>query len=198
MAETLTSHLEALNIMLSCIGMAPINTEVGTLTADVVMAQNILNEVCRDVQSMDWHFNSEDDYPLVRAIDNTIPLPPNLLRIDRDANRDWNIDIVQRGTRLYDRKNRSFTFTQDVKASVVLDLPWDDLPQPARRYIYIRAARIYVDRAVGAAELEKFTRTDEEKALADLQEFDGDTAEYNIFNNYQAARPLIRWSSGQP
>jgi hypothetical protein len=194
MAETPTSHLEALNIMLSCIGQAPINTEMGTLTGDVVMAQNLLSEVSRDVQGMEWHFNSEDNYPLSRALDNTITLPPNILRVDLDSCKFWGWDVTQRGLRLYDRKNRSYTFTKDVQASVVLYLPWDDLPQPARRVITIRAARTYVDRVVGAVEMEKFTRADEEKAFSDLQEFDGETAGYNVFNNYEAARPLIRWS----
>lgn len=41
----------AVNVMLSVIGEAPVNTITGALTVDVIQAKAILNQVSREVQS---------------------------------------------------------------------------------------------------------------------------------------------------
>jgi hypothetical protein len=191
-AETLTTELEAINSMLGTIGMAPINSLAGTLTADVTMAQNILKEVSREVQQVGWHWNSEYEYPLTPDVDGHIVLASNILRVDLDNSYAWRYDVTQRGSTLYDKKNRTDEFSETLKANVVLYLPWDSLPEPARRYITIRAARIFSDRAVGSETLRGFTAEDEFRALASLKEFEGDTADHNIFDNYDTFSVIDR------
>ena len=55
---TPTTELQAVNIMLSVIGEAPINTLAGSTTTDVSIAINLLNETSLSVQSMGWNFNT--------------------------------------------------------------------------------------------------------------------------------------------
>ena len=52
---------------------------------------------------------------------------------------------------------------QNVK--IVYLLPFDEIPEQAKRYITIRSARIFHDRTLGANTLHKFSLEDEEKAL---------------------------------
>jgi hypothetical protein len=192
MSETLTSHLEAINTMLSCVGSAPINSESGSLMADIIMAQNILAEVSRAVQSQGWLFNTEDEYPLARDVDGKIAVQANIMQLQIDRRSCGNTDPIQRGNVLYDRRNRTDVFTQDVKATVILYLPWESLPQAARRYIEVSASRVFVDRTLSDAATDQFTRTDELNALIKLQAADAETAQWNVFNNPETAAPLRR------
>ena len=74
-----------------------------------------------------------------------------------------------------------------MKVTTVTLLDFEDLPEPARRYITIRSARIFQDRMVGSQKHNAFTLRDEMGAMAVLREFEGDTADHNIFNNYDTA-----------
>jgi hypothetical protein len=187
----LLTELEAVNVMLSVIGEAPVNTLTGAATVDVIQVKAILTQVSREVQSAGWHFNIEKDYPLVPNVNGEITLAANMVRVDADQVPE--LDVVQRGLRLYSRKDHAFQFQQTVKAEVIFLLPFDELPQTARQFIVIRAARIFQDRMVGSDTLHGFTAVDEQKALADLKEAEGDTGDYTIFNHYDAFRPLDRF-----
>jgi len=187
----LLTELEAVNVMLSVIGEAPINTLTGAATVDVIQAKAILSQVSREVQSVGWHFNIERDYPLVPDINQEINLAANMVRVDADQYPE--LDVVQRGLRLYNRKDHTFKFEKTVKAEIIFLLPFEELPQTARQFIVIRAARIFQDRMVGSDILHGFTAVDEQKALSDLKEAEGDTGDYTIFDHYDAYRPLDRW-----
>lgn len=187
----LLTQLEAVNMMLSVIGEAPVNTLEGAATVDVIQAKSILDQVSREVQTVGWHFNTEKEYPLLPDINKEINLAANMVQVDVDK-CFGDIDVVQRGTKLYDKKNHTFQFNDTLKAEVIFLFTFEDLPQVARQFIVIRAARIFQDRMVGSDTLHGFTQEDEKKALADLKEAEGDTGDYNIFDNWDVARTLLR------
>ena len=70
MALAKTTKLEAINTMLSNVGEAPVNSLTGSLTNDVQLAQNILDEISREVQSAGWHFNTDKEVPLAPDSNN--------------------------------------------------------------------------------------------------------------------------------
>lgn len=191
MSLALTSRLEAVNSMLMSIGEAPIN-QLDGLTVDASIAEATLDEVSRAVQSIGWHFNTEKDFPLTRSVDNRIPLTSDIVRIDLVSHEYINIDAVQRNGFLYDRKNHTYTFDKDLKAEVVRLLGWDDLPQPARSYIMVKATRMFQTRVVGSDTLAGQLGADELSALVVLKEFDADTADHTVFDNYSVAQVLDR------
>jgi len=189
MAETPTTELEAVNIMLGCAQFSQVNTLVGTLTPDVNKAVAILKEINRAVQTEGWFFNSEEDYPFTANGSGEIVLPANILEIDFKPYNHWKYEVVQRGTKLYDKKAHSFTFDQGVtfKADIVLHLPFTDLPEVARYYITIRAAKTFQARTIGDRELDGFTRADEGDARSNLERWESEQGDYNIFNNGDTA-----------
>lgn len=191
MALRLTTRLDAVNTMLGTIGESPINTLTGT-TADAAVAQTILEEVSREVQSAGWKFNTEYDVTFTRTTDGKIPIGNNILRFDVDPLCYSSIEPVERGAYLYDLTGHTFVFTQDIKAEVVYLLEFEELPEPARYYVTIRASRKFQARYVGSQELEGFTLRDETYALANLQDAHATSGDYTIFQNYDAARPLFR------
>ena len=183
---TLTTQLEAVNTMLGYIGEAPVNSISNTdeLPVSAANAVTILDETSREVQSEGWHFNTTKDHVLT-PVNDAITLPSNTLQVDHEGGED--IDLVQRGLSLYDRKNRTSTFTSDIKVTIVELLDWDSLPEQARRYIALRATRSLQARIVGSRELEALIIRDEFAAKANLETSDSSNSDRTIFDNYDAA-----------
>jgi hypothetical protein len=98
-----------------------------------------------------------------------------------------------RGQRLYDRINHTYEFTKAIRVSMVLLLDFLDLPQAARFYINVRAARVFQQRVVGSELLGSFTARDEALARASLKKLDSNNADYNILTgSWSVARILTR------
>jgi hypothetical protein len=189
------SKLEAINTMLSVIGESPVNTLVGAVSADTQIALNVLDEVNRDIQAKGWHFNTEFDVVLTPDVNTKfISFPSGYLRVDLEAHNAGDLDVVVRGTKLYDRKEHTFEFDDEVKATVVYGLDFEDLPHSAKQYITIRAARILQDRVVGSTTHHQFTRNDESYAWTSLIEYEGWTADHSIFDNADTFNAVRRGS----
>ena len=192
MAITNPTKIEAVNTMLSAVGSSPVSTLTGQQTADAVVAQNILDEVVREVTSQGWAFNYERKVELAPDSDNQIVLGTDVARIDNTPGYNTDYDVVQRGNKLYDRKSHSYTISETLTCDVIYFMEFDDTPEAARRYMMIRAARIFQDRMVGSGNHHTYNMTDEVKALTDLKEHEGDTADHSIFDNYDVFRVIDR------
>lgn len=172
------TELEAVNLMLSVIGESPVNSLVSSGISDVAIAQDILLEVSREVQDDGWFFNNEDMVMLPLDANGFINVGDNVLRI---APMDLQLyQVTHRGTRMYDRFNHTFVFKQPILFSITYFLPFTELPQAARYYIAIRAARKFNKRNLSSDTVEKFTAEDELDALANLQDQDTSAGEYNM------------------
>ena len=79
---------------------------------------------------------------------------------------------------------------------------FDEIPEPARRYITIKASRVFVDRLVGDEGLRSFSQQDEVRARAILMETDLENGDHNllrgdpsltsVFDTYSPSNALIR------
>jgi len=188
-----TTRLEAVNVMLSSIGEAPVNSLTSGLE-DAELAETILESVNRETQSKGWIFNTDLKIKLTRnPTNNHIELPNNYIRVDtRNTLRNSSKDIVERGRKLYDRIANSYVFTEDVTVDAVILLDFSDIPESARRYITIRAARIFQDRVLSSPNIHGFQMQDEQQAFIELQDYQAETADFNIFDNYDTFAPLDR------
>jgi hypothetical protein len=202
MTVAATTELECINIMLAAIGEAPINSLTGTLPVDARLAQQTLTEINKKIQMEGWSFNTEIDVTLTRDGSNEIALSTNTLRIDANIHQHPTIDAIQRGLKLYDRLNNKYQFDEDLICTVVYFRPFNEIPEPARYYITIKAARVFVDRLVGDQGLRTYTEQDEIRARAILMETDlangdhnllrGDPSLTSVFDTYSPANALIR------
>ena len=191
MTTTVTTKLEAINVMLTAIGESPVNTITSSTTTDVSIAIQILDNVSREVQSVGWHFNTDTNYLLAKNSSNQIVLPSNCLSVD-NSNKDADLDLVERGRKLWDRENHTYTITKDIRVNITWFLEFTELPETARRYITIRAARIFQDRMLASETLHAFHQVDELSALSALKEHEGDTRDHSIFDNYSTYRVIDR------
>jgi len=142
---TPTTELEAVNECLENIGQAPVSTIAGSLGVDTQIALNFVRTVNRELQAQGWHWNTEINFTLSPNWDGDILLPANTLAVD-STGVDADRDVVQRGPRLYDRTGHTYFFSKDIVVDLVAGLPFEEIPETARRYITLRAARIFQDR----------------------------------------------------
>jgi len=192
---TRTTELEAVNTILSTIGEAPLNSLTGSLPVDGTVAVNILSEITREVQSAGWHFNTHYKVTLSRDTNNKIPLATNILRVELDPNRYSKLqyDIVQRNNYLYNLAKNQNTFDTNFEDVIaVYLLPFDEIPEQAKRYITIRSARVFHDRTLGANTLHKFSTEDEARALIILKQAEASTGDYSIFDTPEQAYTITR------
>ncbi len=177
-----TSKLDAVNTMLSSIGEAPVSSlSSGLIEAEI--AESILDTIDREVQSMGWHFNTELNKSFAQSLAGEIILPADVLRADATLKAN-SPDLVQRGLKMYDRKNHTFNIGASAALDIVVQLVFDDLPEVAKRYIVLRATRVFQDRVVGSNTLHDFQEKDEAMALYQLKDFDKAADDHNIFDNY--------------
>lgn len=194
MALTKTTKLQAINTMLSVVGEPPVNS-LSAQRADSLIAQNILDEVAREVLSYGWQFNTENDVLMTpETSTGYIYIGDSIVRVDMDPIYQ-NYDIVIRGNRLFNRKTNTYAFTEEIKVIQIILMDFDDLPEVAKRYITVRAARIYQDRVVGSERLHGFNAQDEIAALVKMSEYENEVGDYTIFDSPDVARTFIRQGS---
>lgn len=189
--ERMTTELEAVNQMLATVGESPINTVIGDYPAAIQIAIDLLRHTSRSTQAFGWHFNTEHDFELSINQDGEIELPGNTLDVDL-TQEDWSVDVVQRGLRLYDKQNHSYVFDKNMRVTLVVMLPWDELNQPLRTYITIKAARVYQDQTVGSSDHHVYTQQDEMQAYIAFQNSNAENEDNSIFDSYDTGSIMRR------
>ena len=191
MALTPTSKIQAVNIMLASIGEAPVSSLDDATLADVSIAESILDETNVEIQSRGLHCNTEINFPITPNTNGEIDLPVNCVSVDTTG-QSIQTDVVQRGTRLYDRGQRSITtFTGTLFVTMVLLLEFTDLPQHVRRYITVKSARRFQNRILGSQTLSGFTQADENEALLYFEQIEAQTQDYNVLNDNFTTRKIV-------
>ncbi|MAD94610.1 MAG: phage tail protein [Rhodobacteraceae bacterium] len=185
----LTTELESVNQMLGHIGEAPVNSlaDTAALPISASTALTVLREVSKEVQTEEWHFNTVTDYEPVKEDTGKLRLPDETLFVD---SVDTDMDVVQRGYYLYNRKDRTDVFSETFKVDLTVQLTWDELPEVARRYVTLRASRIFQGRIVGSTELQSLIAVDEMQARARLLELDAQSSDRTIFDSEDVYRRI--------
>jgi hypothetical protein len=187
-----TTKLDAVNTILIGIGEAPVNT-LGSGLQEAEIAEVVLDNINREVQSKGWTFNTDLRISLVKNSEGFINLPTDCLKVDTTSLlRDYDTDVVERNRRLYDRVRNSYIFTEDLVVDMVVLLPFEGLPEVARRYITLRAGRKYQENVIGSQTLSQLQADEEGLALIALQEAEASVGDYNIFDHYDTYRHLDR------
>lgn len=190
LATAPTTTLEAVNQMLFVIGEPPVNSIEDNGVIYAVTALQTLSAVNREVQQKGWHWNEERNYPLPLTYpDRFCVLPKNCLKVDAVARSQ---DVVQRGKRLYDKTTHGYVFQAPVVVDMTVLLDFEELPEAARNYILIRAARRFQQGAVGSEQLSNFTLRDELEAKVSLEEAEAETSDLNIFDNISVIEVMRR------
>ena len=186
MAVVLTPKLDAINTMLSVIAESPV-TALGE-NQDAIQAEFILDETNRRIQAQGWHFNTYQQDMTVDAF-GKIPVGTSNSRLDWPRTCEDDPDLVLRYNastgvpEVYDRRHNVDTFEvgrifKNVTCVQLLD--FDRIPQVARDYIMISAARVFQARNLGSGVRDRFSESDEFRARAMMRLEDSRTGDYSI------------------
>ena len=184
---TPTTQKDAVDVMLSCLGVSPQMREEDAPNSEVALATQILDDVLADVQTQGWAFNREPNFPLTPQEDGRIILPPSLLKIERVHHLPQLRERTQSQGKtmakyLYDTERHTFFINQTVMADVVWRFTFEEVPEAYRRYVIVRAARIFQDRALGSSTLHAFSERDELVALSALKNADNELHNPNFLS----------------
>lgn len=190
MALGRTSFLDAVNRVLQMLGEAPVNSLQGQFGL-AKQAEDSLNDVSRTLQTEGWSFNTDLEKTLERNSSNEIELSSNVSRVVVDNLEYPDIDVVQRGDKLYDRRNNRYTFDEDLIVDMTTILEWDLLPEHARQYITIKAGRQLQEAIIGSSDLTKLNLTQELEARSAFLEEETTKTEHSMLRgNLNRTSPI--------
>ena len=192
-----TTLLEAVNICLATVGEAPVNTlDGGQQVGEASQAERTLLEFHKAGQAQGWSWNRESGVVFVRdSSTNEFPIPANVVQW-APRRLEWNGRFVARGGRVFDTQERSFSIPVDVgsiEADIVSLLPWSQCSEVYNRWVTIRAARVFANRAVGDTATYQLTQADEDRAWADLLRVDTAQSQPNAITGDAAFATFRPW-----
>ena len=185
----LTTKLEAVNVILDVMGLAPV-ASLG-FNQDATYAETTLDEVNRRVQSKGWYFNTVTE-DLTADGAGTITLPTNVARFDwprtdvKDPDLVMRVNTVSGVMEAYDVLNNTFTLTANKvfkDCRLVQLLEFDEIPEAARQYIMIVAGRTEQDRAVSSPARARFSREDEFRAMIEMRREEMKAGDHSVFDS---------------
>lgn len=190
----LTTELDAVNAMLRSIMESPVDTLEDLSAPDAGGALAQLRMSSKAVQLIGWNWNTDEEYTLTpEAVTGNLVLPANTLKVILPD--EQVLQLTQRGLRMYDRLNHTYTFTDPVDVTLVTGLDFSELPEAARLYIMLTATVIFQAGTVGSAQLDKFDRSAMQQALLSLEAAEAETGRYNMLTgNWGCFRIIQRRS----
>lgn len=174
----MTTKLEAINTMLSCVGQSPLKTLEGTKSFYTITAEQILDEECKRVLLIGWDFNTDVNYPLTPDVNKHIKITEDMLLVKYPqylGNR-----YVTRYSKLYDKVKRSYEIDNVLDVTIVWSFPFEELPENFKTYVKMSAAYKFCKRVLGSETACMFTKEDVAEAYADLMNYELETGNYSI------------------
>lgn len=169
-----TTELEAVNEMLTAVGTIPVSTLAVASNSDAAIALDTLRSVQREVESQGWWFNTSNRVPFAPT-GGQIPVPANVLSLRpargflNTAQNGETRDLVERNGYVFDRTSNTQTINSTVYLDVVYSTDFELLPESVRRYVTVRAARIFQTKILGDETLGLFTEMHELQAWQTLE-----------------------------
>lgn len=199
-APSQTTRLSAVNAILRTVNERPVASLTPPIPVDAKIAADVLDEVSLEVMSRAWSFNTESDVELVLNGSSKYVIPSNVVRVTLDRPNPSAYDLVFRADpgnsdalTLYNRAKGQHTFVlpAGLKATLVYLVDFEATPETFRRYVQLRAARLFRDRLQGPQAASEVSR-EEHQALATLRESESDIEKRTIFDSWAAGRVLNR------
>lgn len=188
----MTTELEIINAMLAVNGESPVSSADST-DPSAIQARNALTLIDRAIQSRGWWFNKEPQMRLAATNVGEVILPQNTLSV---APVDTRSNLVQRGTRLYDRKNSTYVINKSVVVCIVVQLEIEELPELAAAYIMAKAVKDYYTDDDGDENKINRLAARESEAFAYLQREHLAKSNVNIKDSPQGAEIMAATNMG--
>ena len=207
---TLDSDLSAVNSILAAIGQAPTTAAAlddAYTNPELALIYNLLKETTVDVNSEEWHYNTEnhkDLQPTDVGTEKHFTIPASVLRMDvSEGQTTRTTDVVMKQGKLYNNEKHTYDVKEwDVSSTdnykmyfdLVYNYAFNEVPAIFQRYITLRASQRAATQLVSNAELTKLLAEQVGLARAACIEFDTNQSDANMFGfsdqNYTAYQPF--------
>jgi hypothetical protein len=138
--------------MLTSIGVTPVSTLSVPGTTDAAIALDTLRSISKEVQAQGWWFNQDFNVSFA-ASNSEITVPASVLAIRPSFgtvdSTPESRQFILRDNKLWDQGSKTYTFASTVRADVIYEIEYENLPESFRRYIAIRAARVFQTKVLG-------------------------------------------------
>lgn len=184
---TPTTELQAVNSLLRSIQESPV-TILDDSFVDAQSALDLIREVSRDLQGDGWSFNTETSYPLPLNSDGRAVIPPTAVNVQFPENSTY----TQRGQYVYDTDAHSYVFMDAPTATVVFCLPFDELPEQARRFIVTAAKRRFQKEVGGDLNVVQVDARDEARAWAEFLNSEAEWSKLNVLTGSSSISRVLQ------
>jgi hypothetical protein len=193
-ASSITTELDAVNILLMSIGEATVTAIDSNDSYEVDQAQDIIAETVRELCDEPYIFNTEFDVSLSLDGNSKIPVATNIaMFVPNDAGKN----VVIRDGFLYDLDNSTYIFSDAISGTVVYLRDFDELPEAAKRYVIMRASRRYNQRFVGSQTIQAYTQQEEIEAHAKLIQYQAYVDRLNLLTDSASVSKVVNRRSGR-
>ena len=176
MADSFKDKLYAINVMLQNINELTIDSlDDLDSVLEAQIAETVLDEIKTDVLSEGWDINTDPEWEFAPDTAGIIAIPYSVLDLSDD---DGTIQL--REWKLYDTENKTFVFNEVQTCKVIWDVDFNNLTHPLRKYINIKAARIFQVRMIGDKTSYGFTDKDEAEAKLNAKRSENRTGKYSM------------------
>lgn len=151
----MATTLDVVNECLSTLGESPLNT-LSEPHAFKGAALAALSKANKQIQAPGWWFNVESITIKPAPVTGHMQLPGDCIKWDsgvrapdtltRGTPAPW---AIQRGSRLYDTRTRTYVFTEEVEGAIVRLVPFEELPPTANDFVAAEAVLKFQSRFDG-------------------------------------------------
>lgn len=188
---SLTTELDAVNLMLRSIGESRVLTLESATHEDAADALELLRHHNMIVQEQGWRFNTSVNQLLGRNVGNQIVVPNNTLRIETTGQSFSDAAAFIDG-KLMNLTTGTFVWSKDLYCNYVLLYGFESIPQAARNYIVQCAGLEFTGNDGSASGRAAFNDARKRDALAALRRTESLIRRPNMLtDSYHTAKALV-------
>lgn len=181
-----TTRVDAINEMLTLIGVNTIASLDDPLRQDVIAAEQTLDESLKMLAVQNSFYNTFEDVTLDTDVNGFIYISDDIYNVELKG--DGVTKALIKGDRVYNHTDKTFVWDGPQEFEVQYYLDFADLPEVVMRYIIHAAARKLYLKLFGPSQHLQYL-VGEEKMHYDIwQRWEADQADLNMLNTYDSFR----------
>lgn len=181
-----TTRIEAINEMLSLIGVNTVASLDDPVRQDAIAAEQTLDEVLKHIATQSYFHNIYEKVTLTPDTDGFIYISDDIYNVELVD--DAITQVIIKGDRLYNLTDKTFEWSGPKKFEVQYYLEFTDLPEVIKRYAIMAGARRLYLKLFGPSQHLNALAFEERMAFDIWQRWEFDQGDYNVLTQYDTYR----------
>lgn len=188
----MTEQIDAINEILLAIGEEPVESiDNMSDNLDAVTAMRCLKRVLANIQTDGYSWNSLDAVTMTPDSD-TKRIRWNSSWLMLRNSDDTTMILRPKDGYVYNVAYQTFEFSASFTASIIKQVPFEELPYCWRNYVIQRASYLFASRFLGDANLQQLLAQDVTEAWSKCNAYEIEVGQANMFNNASITEVLTR------